>query len=268
MTANRTLEEVLHLANRIVPGLHGVVASGASRPPSSASPSVPRTLHRRPAPRSGNRVALEALFARWAAAYPEAGRAYWSLRCWSILIWQPIYLSVIGVHTAQCAVSLEHFEQSIENGWTHEVRLLGHEPAQGDLAALIDLASREIAACCAQILDELSGIARLNAHAAIGMQADCVLAALLAQRSSHLAWDHAHIEALGERWLEALALVGRSGFLAYPCSDGSSGLALDRQTCCYHYLRRDGESCSTCPRLEKHERIARLNARRDITPTV
>ena len=198
-------------------------------------------------------------------AYPEAGHAYWSLRCWGILIWQPIYLGVIDVHTAQRALSLVHFEQPTENGWTREVRLPDHAPAQGDPTALIELAACEIAACCAQIFDELSRVIRLNAHAASGMQADCVLAALLALRPKRPAWNHAHLEALGERWLTALSLAGRTRFFAYARSDGSSALALDRQTRCYHYRRRDGELCSTCPQLEKSERIARLNAERDAT---
>lgn len=266
MTANRTLEDILRLAARVVPGLRGVVANGASGPPSCNGESALLAAHLRPARCDGNRAALEGLLARWTAAYPEAGRAYWSLRCWGILIWQPIYLGVIGVHTAQRALSLSRFEQPIENGWTREVRLPDHTPAQGDLASLIDLAAREIAACCAQIFDELSHIIRLNAHAASGMQADCVLAALLALRATRPGWDHAHVEALGESWLSALALAGRSGFFAYARSDGSSALALDRQTCCYHYRRRDGELCSTCPRLEKSERIARLNAERDTAP--
>lgn len=262
MAANRTLEDLLRFAASVVPGLRGVVADCASGLP----PCTEETAHLRPARCDGNRAALETLLTHWMAAYPEAGRAYWSLRCWGILIWQPIYLGVIAVHTAQRALSLTHVEQPIENGWTREVQLPDHAPAQGDPAALIDLAAREIAACCAQIFDELSRIIRLNAHAASGMQADCVLAALLALRPTRPDWNQAHVEALGEHWLTALALAGRSSFFAYPRSDGSSALALDRQTCCYHYRRHDGELCSTCPRLEKRERIARLNAERNATP--
>lgn len=261
MVANRTLEDILRSAARVVPGLRGVVTDCANGLPHCISESV----HLHPARCDGNRAALEALLAHWKVAYPEAGRAYWSLRCWGILIWQPIYLGVIGVHTAQRALSLDRFEQPIENGWTREVRLPDHAPAPGDPIALIDLAACEIAACCAQIFDELARVIRLNTHAASGMQADCVLAALLALRPTRPDWNHAHVEALGERWLTALALAGRSSFFSYARSDGSSALALDRQTCCYHYRRRDGELCSTCPRLEKRERIARLNAERDAT---
>ncbi|RKT13938.1 siderophore ferric iron reductase [Paraburkholderia sp. RAU2J] len=266
MTATRTLEDLLRLAARVVPGLRGVVADCASSSPSCNDESARRATHFRPARCDGNRVALEALLSFWTTGYPEAGRAYWSLRCWGILIWQPIYLSVIGVHTAQRALLLDRFEQPIENGWTREVRLPDHVPEHGDPDALIDRAASEIAACCVQIFDELSSVVRLNAHAARCMQADCVLAALLALRPTHPGWTHAHIEALGERWLRALALAGRGGFFVFARSDGASALALDRRTCCYHYRRRDGELCSTCPRLAQRERIVRLNAERDAMP--
>jgi siderophore ferric iron reductase len=266
MAANRNLEDLLRLAARVVPGLRGVIEHRASAAPCRIDESARSTAHVRPARCDGNRAALEALLAFWTSAYPEAGRAYWSLRCWGILIWQPIYLSVIGVHTAQRVLSLERFEQPIENGWTREVRLPDHAPRPGVGDTLIELAATEIAASCAQIFDELSSVIRLNAHAARSMQADCVLAALLALRTTRTDWYHSHVEALGARWLATLALAGRSGFFAYQRSDGASALALDRQTCCYHYRRRDGELCSTCPRLDKHERIVRLNAERDALP--
>jgi siderophore ferric iron reductase len=267
MTASPALDNLLRLAASVVPGLRGEVAGHASAAPRCRDHSVAATVHQYPAPQDaahdGNRAALEALLAHWRTAYPEAGRVYWSLRCWGILIWQPIYLSVIGVHTAQRVLSLDRFEQPIENGWTREVRVPDHEPARGEADALIDLAAQEISACCKRIFDELARVIHLNTHAATGMQADCVLAALLAVHAVHPDWDHARVEALGARWLAALALDGRSGFFAYTRSDHSRALSLDRQTCCYHYRRRDGELCSTCPRLRKCERIARLNEEHD-----
>ncbi|OLL28562.1 siderophore ferric iron reductase [Burkholderia sp. SRS-W-2-2016] len=264
MTASPALEQLLRLAASVVPGLRGVVAHEASgAAPGDTAEAARGVAHLRPAAAEPNRVALEALLAHWSGAYPEAGRAYWSLRCWGILIWQPIYLSVIGVHTAQRVLSLARVEQPIENGWTREVRVPSHEPAHAQPDALIELAAREIAGCCGQIFDELSRVIRVNPIAAAGMQADCVLAALLAARARHPEWDHAQVDALGKRWLAALALDGRGGFFTYARSDRTSALALDRQTCCYHYRRRDGELCSTCPRLQQCERIARLNAEHD-----
>jgi siderophore ferric iron reductase len=268
MAANRALENLLRLAARLVPGLRGVVAEQAA-PPGMSGAQEP--VHVCPAPRArdssdeggGNRTALDALLAHWSNAYPEAGRAYWSSRCWGILIWQPVYLSVIGVHAAHRALSLAHLAQPIADGWTREVRLPDHAPVTGSTSALITLAAREISVCCAQMADELTPVIRLNPAAARATLADVVLAALLAMSKARPDWDHAHIEARGRQWLAALDIRGCGGYFAFERSDGSRALALERQTCCYHYRRRDGEMCSTCPRLAKHERVVRLNTEWD-----
>lgn len=259
MAANRALEDMLHLAARLVPGLRAEVASREHARPAQAF------VHARPAPRGddGNRAALDALLTYWSHAYPEAGRAYWSSRCWGILIWQPLYLSVIGVHASGAALSLQNIEQPIADGWTSEVRLRDHAPLQGETSALIEHAAREIAACCAQMHDELAPVIRLNTVAVRGTQADVVLAALLAARKARPEWSDAQVESLGRQWLGALGLEGLGGYFAFECANRARALALDRRTCCYHFRRRDGEMCSTCPRLTRQARIERLQAQHD-----
>jgi siderophore ferric iron reductase len=256
MAADRTLEDMLRLAARLVPGLNGVLASttetSRARPAWSASGSA-----------EGNRAALDALLAHWAGNYPEAGRPYWASRCWGILIWQPLYLSVIGVHAAAASLSLANIVQPVAQGWTCEVCIADHAPAQGDTSTLIAHAAHEIRTCCTQMHDELMPVIRLNPTAVRGTEADVVLAALLAARKVRPEWSDACVLELGEQWLAALGLEGQGGFFPFARTDGSCGLALERQTCCYHYRRRDGELCNTCPRLSKHERIVRLNMERD-----
>jgi siderophore ferric iron reductase len=257
MAANRALEAMLRLAARLVPGLHGVVESREAE-------TTAQFVHSRPAPHEdandSNRAALDALLAHWSHTYPEAGRAYWSSRCWGILIWQPLYLSVIGVHASGVSLSLRDIAQPVAEGWTREVRVRDHTPMQGDTHALIAHAADEITACCTQMHDELMPVIRLNAASVRGTQADVVLAALLAVRKLHPEWSDAQVEAFGQQWLTALGLHGHGGYFAFARPDGTPSLALDRRTCCYHYRRHDGELCSTCPRLAKHERIERLNA--------
>ena len=60
-------------------------------------------------------------------------------------------------------------------------------------------------------------------------------------------------------WLARLGIAGRSGYLAYQ-RDSLPVIAVDRQVCCHHFRRRDGDYCSTCPKLDTTERIARLDA--------
>jgi siderophore ferric iron reductase len=239
MTANRTLQDLLRLAAQLVPGLTGIVRNEACD------------------------AGYEALFTHWSTAYPEAGRAYWSSRCWGIVLWQPVYLSVIGVHAARASISLERIAQPIDGGWTREVHLPDHAPVQGDPSVLIEHAAREITAFCRLAREKLTPIIRLNPAMMNGTLADIVLAALLAARRARPEWSDAHVQALGDEWLAALDITGHGGYFAFDRTDGSRALALERQTCCYHYRRRDGAMCSTCPRLDKHERIVRLNMERD-----
>ena len=278
----RTLEDLLCIAADVVPGLCAAVmaprpccapcaerpdlsayAAAETGPETVAEAAAMASVYEHPPRCDGNRAAINALLDHWVTAYPEAGRAYWSLRCWGILIWQPIYLSVIAVHATQRVLSLDNFTQSIESGWTRTIGIADHAPLHAEDSRLITLAAQQIDACCAHIFRELSPVIRINCHAARCMHADCVLAALLAVRTRYAHLTDTQCEARGKDWLTALSLVGRGGFFAYTCTDGSNALALDRQTCCYHYRRHDGELCSTCPRLDKRERIVRLNATRD-----
>lgn len=258
-SANCTLKHLLDVAARLIPGLNGIVDDSAS------SEGVGDCVHVRGAPQAhaGNGAALEALLAYWSNAHPEAGRPYWASRCWGILIWQPVYLSVIGVHAARASLSLTRVAQPVSRGWTREVRLPDHAPEQCAGPALIAHAASEITACSRQMRDDLMSVIRLNPAMVNGTLADVVLAALLAARKARPDWSDAHVQRLGERWLAALALDGHGGYFAFERPDGSCALALDRKTCCYHYRRSDGDLCSTCPRLAKPERIVRLNMERD-----
>jgi siderophore ferric iron reductase len=263
MAANRTLEDMLRLAARLVPGLNGIIAS------STHAPQTQRHVLARPAwcasgNAQDNRAALDALLAHWAGLYPEAGRPYWASRCWGILIWQPLYLSVIGVHASGASLSLANIVQPVADGWTCEVRMVDRAPERGDTAMLMAHAAHEIRTCCTQIHDELMPVIRLNPAAVRGTQADVVLAALLAARTVRPEWSDSCVRELGEQWLAALGLEGHGGFFPFTRTDGSCALALERRTCCYHYRRRDGELCSTCPRLSQHDRIVRLNRERDV----
>ena len=80
------------------------------------------------------------------------------------------------------------------------------------------------------------------------MQADCVLSALLAARANEdkaaVAWAHEQ----AADWLDRLGIAGHSGYLVYARA-GRPVLALDRQVCCHHFRRHDGDYCSTCPKL-------------------
>ena len=65
----------------------------------------------------GNQERIAALHDYWQHAHPEAGRHYWSTRCWTLLIWQPIYLSLLAAHLERRVPCLKRMGQSIQQGF-------------------------------------------------------------------------------------------------------------------------------------------------------
>ena len=59
--------------------------------------------------------------------------------------------------------------------------------------------------------------------------------------------------------MDLLGLQGRSGYLTWQRAS-LPVIAVDRQVCCHYFRRRDGDYCSTCPKLDLAERIARIDA--------
>ena len=95
---NRDLDDLLDLTGRLVPGLSGQVAP-------AAGPGI--------RPGADNAQAIARLRDVWGQRYPEAGPHYLALRCWGLLIWQPVYLSVIAAHRSAIVPDLSSMTQPV-----------------------------------------------------------------------------------------------------------------------------------------------------------
>lgn len=237
----RDLARVWEVVQRVIPGLRGEWGG-----------AVPAD-----ALRQGDDVALHALCDHWTHAYPEAGAHYLALRCWGLAIWQPIYLCVIAVHLGAPVPRLAGLAQPVKNGFPIGVHLPEHVPIDGTFAWRMEAAAGEQRRFCSTIRRALKPMVTLHDRAADRLQAECVLGALMAVRP-HASLSDADVIAAGDAWLARLGITGGCGFFAYRAGDGTSALALDRKVCCHHFRRRDGEKCSTCPKLPLDARIARL----------
>jgi siderophore ferric iron reductase len=240
------LMRLVETAERVLPGWRGTLSAGM-QPPWSA-------------PGAGE---LRALHAHWARRHPEAGPHYWALRGWGLLIWQPVYLSVIAVHLCSLCPRSHALRQSPGGGELGDYALLADEaPFEGDEAACLRLAAAQLAEGCEALLHAWREQAALHPKAARRTLADATLAALLAvQRHERRAGSACEARLLqrGAAWLAALQLPGESGYFRYQDAAGAEQLALDRKVCCLHFRRHDGERCSTCPKRTLPERIACLN---------
>lgn len=269
---SRELDELLALTATLVPGLEGRVEDPVEeRFESGFRSPAQRAADRRAAapdgapPASGirpgadNAAAIRDLRDWWLERHPEAGPHYLSLRCWGLLIWQPIYLGMIAAHRSAIAPDLGRLDQPVVNGFICGYSIGRHDPLRGCLRQRMDAIAAQLRQICAAFYRELTQVLSLNPRAAACMQADCVLSALLAARSGEPAVANAWARETAADWLARLGIAGRSGYLAYQ-RDSLPVIAVDRQVCCHHFRRRDGDYCSTCPKLDTTERIARLDA--------
>lgn len=241
--SNPELGRLLELAEQLVPGLRA--AQGELAPAGAL--------------RLEDAKSFEALCRHWALAYPEAGPHYLALRCWGLAIWQPVYLSVVAAHLGGAVPCLAGLAQPVARGFPNALLLPPHTPrAAPTLAQRIGLAAEELRALCQATRAALAASVSLHARAAERLQAECVLGALLCLQRARPAL--ADLEALGAQWLAQLGIAGGCGFFAYRARDGTAALALDRKVCCHYFRRRDGEYCSTCPKLSLDARIGRLQA--------
>ena len=219
--------------------------------------SAPRRM---PGPGADNTQAIARLRDVWGQRYPEAGPHYLALRCWGLLIWQPVYLSVIAAHRSEIVPDLSRMTQPVpDDGFIIGYTLERHAPLRAGLRERMQAAAAQLRNICATFYRELTQVLRVSPRAAECMQADCVLYALLAARHDDGDAANAWAQRQAGAWMDLLGVPGRSGYLTWRRAD-LPVIAVDRQVCCHYFRRRDSDYCSTCPKLDLAERMTRIDA--------
>jgi siderophore ferric iron reductase len=237
------LVQLLEIATQALPGMGGRIGPASNDQLSCGS--------------AGNALRIASLHAYWQQTHTEAGPHYWSTRSWTLLIWQPIYLSLLAVHIGRRAPCLAQMGQSMSDGFVGGFCLPEHCPRKGSEAELIRFAADQLRELIEQQLCEFNSVSTIYPKLARLLAADCVRAALLlVQRQQSL--DNEQLRDWEGCWMEGLAVPGGSSLIDVRLEDGRECLALGRKACCQHFRRGDGDLCSTCPKLKQDERIRRL----------
>lgn len=232
-------------------------------------PEMPESPEQRENPRPGasvslisatgeNRAAISALYRHWQAQFPEAGAPYWSVRCWTLLHWQPCFLAVTAVHGVGVLPPLTALKQSL-NG---QGVVAGYQlPAQGWRQAEQSEAIREtgslLARLCEHLLNELNQVTSLKPLSARRLVADTLLLALRELPRVTPGVTPGQVLALSQQWLAATGLARQSALVPVRLDCGRQALVLDRKGCCMDYRRVGGAVCASCPRLKRPERLQR-----------
>jgi siderophore ferric iron reductase len=210
-------------------------------------------------PGADNTAMLAELHAALAATYPAAGPAFYAVRLWTNLIWQPAYLAVIAAHVHGAIPDLSNLSQQRRGIYVDGYRLLPGPQSSGPAETLIDNAASQLKAMAAAMLGEVNMLVKLKPLPARRLFADRMLSLMvwLGQRRRDLPPEP--IEVYAAQWLDVLGLTGQ-GTLEPVEAAGHRLLIVKRKGCCLDYLIDPDRYCATCPKQDNDLRVARQTA--------
>ena len=211
-------------------------------------------------PGADNSIMLGQLHAALASTYPAAGPAFYAVRLWTNLLWQPAYLAVIAAHIHGAMPDLTGLSQQRRGIYVDGYRLLPGEQTSGPTEELIDNAGAQLKTLGAVMLAEVNTLVKLKPLPAKRLFADRMLTLMvwLSQRRRDLPPEM--IEAYAAQWLAALDLTGQGGLEPVTAPDGRRLLIVKRKGCCLDYLIDPDRYCATCPKQDNAVRVARQTA--------
>lgn len=207
-----------------------------------------------------NAAVLAELHAALAATYPKVGSAFYAVRLWTNLIWQPAYLAVIAAHIHGAMPDLSSLSQMRRGIYVDGYRLVPGPQAGGPVDALIENGGSQLKVMILAMLDEVNAVARLKPLPARRLLADRMLSLMvwLSQRRRDLA--PGVIQAYSDRWLAVLGLTGQGDLEPVTGPAGQRLLIVKRKGCCLDYRIDPDRYCATCPKQDNALRIARQTA--------
>lgn len=210
-------------------------------------------------PGADNSALLVALRDTLAASYPAAGPAFWAVRLWTNLLWQPAYLAVIGVHLHGAVPNLTGLSQQRRGLYMDGFRLAPRPMWSGPIDAMVERSADQIRGFSEIMLGEVNALEKLRPLPARRLLADRMLSLMvwLGHRRRDLGTEE--IERFAGLWMGALGLTGQ-GTLERVAAGGRHLLIVKRKGCCLDYLIDPNRLCATCPKQDEAVRIARQTA--------
>lgn len=195
-----------------------------------------------------NRQLFSDLYKQLRHQHPEAGSRYWAYKCWQLVIWQPVLLSVISVYALKVSLPLSrlklHCHKDTIAGYQIEVA----EHYLGNTQDLISHCASESSRLIEQCFSQLQQVcreqgSRLRKALCQRLLSDQLLEAL-AQVPRYLPeLNEREFNAQVSRWQSSYALSVKDLTL-----DNNS--QLQRSSCCYEYRLTSADYCTNCPKTQ------------------
>lgn len=211
-------------------------------------------------PRADNSAVLTELHAALVATYPQAGPAFYAVRLWTNLLWQPAYLAVISAHVHGAMPDLATLSQQRRGIFIDGYRLAPGAQTAGTTEELIAEAARQLKPMTAKLFDEVNALTKLKPLPSRRLLAGRMLSLMvwLSQRRRDIPAET--IERYSELWMDALSLTGQGTLEPIAGPEGQKLLIIKRKDCCLDDRIPPGTLCASCPKQDNAVRLARQTA--------
>lgn len=199
-----------------------------------------------------NQELLQDIYAKLQLSHPEAGHAYWLNRTWTLLVWQPVYISFISIYGISALPSLSSMAQQ----WRGDANFvagfkLADQPMQdGSAEELIQMAATQLLPLFEHYRSQLDQSIRIRPGFTQHILADMLVMALLRLQDLHKDLPQEYIPQHAKRWLTAFGLSTKAmDSLHYDLVEAKWHYV--RTTCCMVYRCEGRGLCAECPRTAK-----------------
>ena len=205
-----------------------------------------------------NKKNLENLYSELSRAFPAAGKVYWINRCWALLYWQPVYLSLLAVHQCNCLLDTKQLHRLIRDQSIYGFLPLSDSALRAATPdkELIEQQAIFLKSQLQQDYQQLLSLGRIAKGNAWGLVADCILRVLQQFTFLNLQQKISY----GQQWLSAMNLFdhqGRPRSELVMCNQ-TNQLLINSKSCCMHHLRDKNDLCASCPIQPDETRRQRL----------
>ena len=182
------------------------------------------------------------------ATHAQAGPAFWAVRLYTNLIWQPAYLAVIATHLHGALPDLSSLTQRRRGIYVDGFRLRPERQTAMTPEAGIAHAGAHLAQLTEQLLGEINALVRLKPLPTRRLLADRLLRLMVWLHHRQPSLTPEQVLDYAEQWLDAAGVAGEGALEAVTTPDGRVVLIVNRKGCCLDYLITPDQLCATCPK--------------------
>ncbi|MGB2078644.1 MAG: siderophore ferric iron reductase [Vibrio sp.] len=199
-------------------------------------------------PKSDNQDKLASIYQTLEQNYPEAGHAYWLSRTWSLLTWQPVYISLLSIYGLKALPELD----SLTQVWRPDLNFVAGFGLNGAQfysdcpEVLISKAASQLKPLFESYREQLDSNVRVRPAFVNHLLADGLVASLL-RFQQHLPLDANQLAKHAKLWLQAFGLPEKS-LEKLHFNSQTQLWEYTRTSCCMAYRCASGSLCQDCPR--------------------